>query len=311
MRLKKIRSITRNHGTVPNAATLTSCVINGTTEGIMITDSHKVIRSVNPAFERISGYSASEAVGCTPALLKSSHHDGNFYREMWETLRANGQWQGGIWNRHKNGEIYPVWLNITTVRDSRQQIINYVGILSDSPTQELIMERMQYLAYYDALTGLPNRRLFLDRLNNSLSQARRDQHMLAVLFVDLDEFKQVNDTFGHKTGDDLLVCATEHMNCCLRESDTLARIGGDEFAVILPAIPDTDAAINVARKFMDCYAKPLNVNGKKLSVSASIGISIFPDDGEDVEDLLHHADTAMYRVKEAGRNGYLHYAAKT
>jgi diguanylate cyclase (GGDEF)-like protein len=169
---------------------------------------------------------------------------------------------------------------------------------------------MQYLAYNDVLTGLPNRRLFLDRLNNSLSQARRDNHMLAVLFVDLDEFKQVNDTLGHKAGDELLVCATEYMKCCLRESDTLARFGGDEFAVILPSIPDADAAKNVARKFVDCFEKPLNVNGTELNVSASIGISIFPDDGEDVDDLLHHADIAMYHVKHAGRNGYSHYAAE-
>lgn len=298
------------HRKVEAAAALTSSVIDGTTEGIMITDSNMIIRSINPAFERISGYSAHEAVGCTPALLKSNRHDKNFYRDMWETLTLNGQWQGEVWNRHKSGDIYPVWLNISTVKDSREQVIHYVGTLSDSPARELILERLQYLAYYDVLTGLPNRRLFLDRLNNSLSQARRDKHMLAVLFVDLDEFKQVNDTLGHKAGDDLLVCAAEHMKCCLRDSDTLARFGGDEFAVILPAIPDIEAAINVARKFTDCYSSPMNFNGKKLNVSASIGISIFPDDGEDVDDLLHCADTAMYHVKEAGRNGYLHYAAK-
>lgn len=299
------------HRKAEAVATLASSVIDGTSEGIMITDSRKIIRSVNPAFERISGYSASEAVGCTPALLKSDHHKNKFYREMWETLNKNGQWQGEIWNRHKSGEIYPVWVNISAVKDSRQQIVHYVGILSDSPTQKLVLERLEYLAYNDVLTGLPNRRLFLDRLHNSLSQARRDKHMLAVLFVDLDQFKQINDTWGHTAGDELLVCATEQMKCCLRESDTLARLGGDEFAVILPAIPDANAASNVARKFVDCYASPLNVNGKKLNVSASIGISIFPNDGEDVEDLLRHADTAMYQVKEAGGNGYLHYAAES
>jgi diguanylate cyclase (GGDEF)-like protein/PAS domain S-box-containing protein len=296
------------HRKVEAAAALTSSVIDGTTEGIMITDSNMIIRSVNPAFERISGYSAHEAVGCTPALLKSNRHDTNFYRDMWEMLGLNGQWQGEVWNRHKSGEIYPVWLNITTVKDSREQVIHYVGTLSDSPSQELILERLQYLAYYDVLTGLPNRRLFLDRLHNSLSQARRDKHMVAVLFVDLDKFKQVNDTLGHKAGDDLLVCASEHMKCCLRDSDTLARFGGDEFAAILPAIPDAEAAISVARKFTNCYSRPMNLNGKKLNVSASIGISIFPDDGDDVDDLLNCADTAMYHVKEAGRNGYLHNA---
>ena len=299
------------HKGVEAAATLTSSVIGGTVEGVMITDPHNIIRLVNPAFEKISGYSANEAVGCTPALLKSNHHDKNFYQEMWETLNKDGQWQGGIWNRHKNGGIYPVWLNISAIKDSRQRIIHYVGVISDSPIQELILERLQYLAYNDVLTGLPNRRLFLDRLNVSMSHARRDKHMLAVLFVDLDQFKQVNDTLGHKAGDELLVGVSERMKDCLREGDTLARLGGDEFAVVLPAIPNAGAASNVARKFMDCYAKPLNINGKELNVSASIGISVFPNDGEDVDDLLHHADAAMYQVKEAGRNGYLHYAAKT
>lgn len=295
------------HGEVEVAANLTSSVIDCTSEGVMITDSHKIIRSINPAFEKITGYSANEVVGDTPALLKSNQHDKNFFREMWETLNKNGQWQGGVWNRHKNGEIYPVWLKISAVKDSRQRIIHYVGVLSDSPAQELIQERLQYLAYNDVLTGLPNRRLFLDRLNTSLSQARRDKHMLAVLFVDLDQFKQVNDTLGHKAGDELLVGVTERMKSCLRESDTLARFGGDEFAVILPVISDAEAANNVARKFLDSYTKPMKINGGVLNVTASMGISIFPNDGEDMDDLLHHADSAMYRIKKAGRNGCLLY----
>ena len=276
----------------------------------MITDSQKIIRSINPAFEKITGYSASEAIGSTPALLKSNHHDNNFFREMWEALNKNGQWQGEVWNRHKNGEICPMWLSISAVKDNRQKVIHYVGIISDTHIQKLLLDRLQYLAYNDVLTGLPNRRLFLDRLNTSLSQARRDKHMLAVLFVDLDQFKQVNDTLGHKAGDELLVGVTERMKNCLRESDTLARFGGDEFAVILPAIPDAEAASNVARKFLDSYAAPLKINGGELNVTASMGISIFPNDGENVDDLLHHADSAMYQVKGAGRNGCLLYTER-
>lgn len=286
-------------------------VIENVAEGIMVTDAHKIILSVNPAFEKTTGYTASEAIGNTPALLQSGHHDESFYREMWDSLNNNGHWQGEIWNRHKSGEIYPEWLNISTVRDSKQRVIQYVGIFSDAHTQEYVLERLQYLAYYDGLTGLPNRRLFLDRLDLSLSQARRDKHMLAVIFIDLDKFKQINDTLGHKVGDEVLVAVTTCMKGCLREGDTLARLGGDEFTVILPVISHPDAASNVANKFLDCYARPLVIDGHELHITASIGISIFPNDGENADSLLKHADTAMYRVKGAGRNGYSHHGDTT
>ena len=289
------------------ASRLASRLTESVAEGVMITDARKIIRSVNPAFEKTTGYAAHEAIGNTPAMLKSGHHDKDFYREMWDSLNKNGQWQGEIWNRHKSGEIYPEWLSISTVKDSQQRVINYVGIFSDAHTQEYVLERLQYLAYYDGLTGLPNRRLFLDRLSVSLSHARRDRQMLAVIFVDLDEFKQINDTLGHKIGDAVLVAATERMKSCLREGDTLARLGGDEFTVIIPVISHLDDASNVARKFLECLADPLNIDGQKLRVTASIGISVFPDDGEDADSLLHHADTAMYKIKGAGRNGYSHH----
>lgn len=289
------------------ASHLASCLTESVAEGVMITDARKIIRSVNPAFEKTTGYTAREAIGNTPAMLKSGHHDKDFYREMWDSLNKNGQWQGEIWNRHKSGEIYPEWLSISTVKDSQQRVINYVGIFSDAHTQEYVLERLQYLAYYDGLTGLPNRRLFLDRLNVSLSHARRDRHMMAVVFIDLDQFKQINDTLGHKIGDAVLVGVAERMKGCLREGDTLARLGGDEFTAILPVIFHLDDAGNVARKFLECLADPLNIDGQKLRITASIGISIFPDDGEDADSLLHHADTAMYQIKGTGRNGYSHH----
>ena len=295
------------HRKADEASSLISRVIESAAEGIMVTDAHKVIRSVNSAFEKTTGYTADEVIGNTPAILKSGHHDEDFYRKMWDSLNKNGQWQGEIWNRHKSGDIYPEWLNISIVRDSQQRVIHYVGIFSDAHTQEYVLERLQYLAYYDGLTGLPNRRLFLDRLSISLSHARRDKHKLAVIFVDLDKFKQINDTLGHKIGDEVLVAVTGCMKGCLREGDTLARLGGDEFTVILPVISHPDDASNVARKFLDCYAKPLSIDGHELHVTASIGISIFPSDGEDADSLLHHADIAMYQIKETGRNGYSHH----
>ncbi|MBI5889597.1 MAG: diguanylate cyclase [Nitrosomonadales bacterium] len=291
------------------ASSLTARIIETAAEGMLITDERRIIRSVNPAFEKSTGYAAAEAIGRTPSLLRSGHHDPAFYREMWDSLDKLGQWQGEIWNRHKSGEIYPEWLCISAVRDSRQNVSHYVGIFSDAHTQEYILERLHYLAYYDGLTGLPNRRLFLDRLNVSLSHARRDKQMLAVMFVDLDRFKQVNDTLGHKVGDNLLRGATERMKGCLRDADTLARLGGDEFTVILPFLPHPDAAGHVAEKFLECYARPLPVDGHNLRITASIGIAVYPHDGEDADTLLQHADAAMYRIKESGRNGCLRYSA--
>ena len=289
------------------AFNLASSVIEGATEGIMVTDADNIIRSVNPAFEKATGYTAGEVICGTPAILKSGHHGEDFYREMWDALNTNGEWHGEIWNRHKNGDIRPEWLSINTVRDNQRRVIHYVGTLSDTPTRKYVLERLEYLAYYDGLTGLPNRHLFLDRLNMSLSQARRDKHMLAVIFIDLDKFKQINDTLGHKAGDEVLAGVAERMKGCLREGDTLARLGGDEFTAILPVIPHPDAASNVARKFLECYANPLSIGGQELRVTASIGISIFPDDGEDADSLLNRADIAMYRIKETGRNGFSHH----
>jgi diguanylate cyclase (GGDEF)-like protein/PAS domain S-box-containing protein len=293
------------------ATRLTTRIIESADEGILITDARRIIRSVNPAFEKSTGYSAAEAIGRTPAILKSGHHDKNFYRKMWDTINKVGEWRGEIWNRHKNGEIYPEWLSISAVKDSQQHISHYVGVFSDAHTQEYILERLHYLAYYDGLTGLPNRRLFLDRLNMSISHARRESHMLAVMFIDLDQFKQINDTLGHQVGDELLIGVTERMKSCLRNEDTLARLAGDEFTVLLPDIPHPDAARNVAQKFLECCAQPLSINGHELCVTASIGIAIYPNDGEDAESLLHHADLAMYRIKESGRNGYLCHPSET
>lgn len=298
-----------DHRKAEEASCLTARVIESAAEGIMITDAHRIIRSVNPAFEKSTGYSAREAIGRTPALLQSGRHDENFYRDMWAIIDTHGKWQGEVWNRNKSGEIYPEWLSISAVRDSKQKVTHYVGIFSDAHTQENILDRLHYLAYYDGLTGLPNRRLFLDRLSISLAQARRDGHMLALMFIDLDHFKQINDSLGHKIGDSLLMAVTERMKACLRDGDTLARLGGDEFTVILPAIATPDAAAHVARKFMETYTRPLIVEAHELRITCSIGISIFPQDGEDVDSLLNHADVAMYQIKKQGRNGYMHYHA--
>ncbi len=299
-----------DHRKAEEASCLMARVIESAAEGVMITDAHRIIRSVNPAFEKSTGYSAREAIGRTPSLLHSGRHDETFYNEMWATLDTLGKWQGEVWNRHKSGDIYPEWLSISAVRDRQHKVTHYVGIFSDAHTQEQILERLRYLAYYDGLTGLPNRRLFLDRLTISLAQARRDGHMLALMFIDLDHFKQINDRLGHKIGDGLLTAVTERLKICLRDGDTLARLGGDEFTVILPAISNPDAASHVASKFLASFSMPVVIEGHELPITSSIGFSIFPEDGEDAESLLNHADIAMYQIKGSGRNGSVRYRAE-
>lgn len=289
------------------SANLSASIIECAVESILITDERNIIRSVNPAFEKSTGYSAGEVIGQTPTMLKSGHHDKKFYREMWDSLHELGHWRGEIWNRNKSGVVYPEWLSISAIKDIHQQVRNYVGIFSDTVTHQDIMEHLHILAYYDGLTGLPNRRLFMDRLNMSITHARRDKSKLAVMFVDLDQFKQINDSMGHKIGDELLRRVTERMKSCLREEDTLARLAGDEFTVLLPVLPHPDAARKVAEKFMQCFSQPMQIDGHELQITASIGIGIYPDDGEDAESLIHHADIAMYRIKVSGRNGFLHY----
>ncbi|MBI3479567.1 MAG: diguanylate cyclase [Nitrosomonadales bacterium] len=293
---------TRRHLT--EMSDLLSRVIENAMEGILITDEQNIIQMVNPVFDKTTGYTSIESIGSTPALIKSGHHDQRFYADMWNTLNLLGQWQGEIWNRNKDGEIFLEWLKITAIRDAQQKVSHYVGMFSDVRSQESDLDRLHYLANHDVLTGLPNRRLFLDRLNTFLFQARREKHMLAVMFVDLDRFKLVNDSLGHKIGDGLLVAVSERMKNCLREGDTLARLGGDEFTAILPTLDHPGSAINVAQKILDCCTSPIYIEGRELHITASIGIGIFPNDGEDADSLLHKADMAMYRIKEAGRNGY-------
>lgn len=279
-------------------------VIDNTPDGVMITDADLRIRSVNPAFTTTTGYSAAEVLGQTPHLLASGQHDAAFYQAMWRQIVQEGRWQGEIWNRRKNGEIYLEWLNIIAIRDSRGQVQNYAGIFSDIVTQEHVRQRLHSLAYYDALTDLPNRELFHDRLHNALVQARREQRALALLFLDVDRFKPVNDTHGHAVGDGLLRVIADVLRLCVRESDTVARLGGDEFTIILTGMTGATDAEQVAQKIIAAFARPFAVEGRELSVGVSIGIALFPDDAHDEAMLLRHADAAMYAAKQAGRNNY-------
>lgn len=289
---------------------MTATVFENTTEGIIITDPDTRIISVNEAFSTITGYSTEESLGRKPSMLKSGRHDVHFYEAMWDSINREGQWFGEIWNRRKNGELYPEWLNINVVRDEKGQVSHYVGVFSDITTIKQSELDLEFLAHHDPLTELPNRMLFEDRLSHALQTAHRQQGMVALLFLDLDRFKIINDTMGHQCGDTLLQMVAERLQGCLREQDTVARLGGDEFTIILENIHDIDEITAVAKKIQAALASPIYIDGQQFYITTSIGISLYPNDGTNSEALVKNADTAMYRAKEKGRNNHEFYSAE-
>ncbi|MRR51929.1 MAG: bifunctional diguanylate cyclase/phosphodiesterase [Rhodocyclaceae bacterium] len=276
-------------------------------EGILITDAEERIVSVNSAFCRITGYEASEVMGQTPRMLKSGHHDAAFYREMWSRILTTGSWQGEIWDRRKNGDDYPKWASIAAVKNSQGTITHYFSIFTDITERKKAEERIHYLAYYDPLTDLPNRSLVMKLIDQALAEARRNRLHGALLFVDLNRFKNINDTLGHAVGDRLLQQVAQRFRAALRTEDVVARIGGDEFIVALFDITRREHAGIVAQKLLGALDDPFLIEEHELRVSASIGISVYPQDGFDTDKLVRFADVAMYRAKQAG-GGHLYYS---
>jgi diguanylate cyclase (GGDEF)-like protein/PAS domain S-box-containing protein len=277
---------------------------------VLVTDQNNRIIKVNPAFTMITGYSAAEAIGQTTHLLASGAHPPEFYKEMWTTLKANGSWQGEISNRRKNGEFYTEWLSINEVRDNEGNLTHYVALFSDISDRKAAEAHMHTLAHYDPLTGLPNRTLLSDRLQQAITAAKREKSHMSLMFVDLDKFKGVNDTLGHHIGDLLLKEVAQRVQQCLRESDSAARIGGDEFVVLLPLIEAKSDAIAVAEKIRHALYQPFELAGHSLNISSSIGVAVYPEHGSDEKTLLRNADTAMYFAKEAGRNNVMLFEPK-
>ncbi|OHC65797.1 MAG: hypothetical protein A2040_04460 [Rhodocyclales bacterium GWA2_65_19] len=284
-------------------------------EGITVTDAAKVIQRVNRTFTEITGYSAEDAVGKTPRILSSGRHDAGFYDEMWECIGRTGTWRGEIWNRRKNGEIYPEWLSVTAVKGNDGAVTHYVGTFADITMRKVVEEEIRNLAFFDPLTRLPNRRLMLDRLRQALTGSARHERHGALLLFDLDDFKTLNDTLGHDVGDQFLVEVASRMEACIREGDTVARLGGDEFVVILQDLDaETAAAMqaeSVAVKILAALSQPYQLdlsfaggdaNSRSYHCTASIGITLFRDQSLSVDELLKRADTAMYQAKAAGRN---------
>ncbi|RXE97265.1 EAL domain-containing protein [Pseudoalteromonas sp. PS5] len=285
-----------------------AAVFNATQEGIMTTNAKLEITAVNPAFTKITGYEEHEVLGQRPNILSSGKHDRHFYDQMWSTLNTQGQWASEIWNKRKDGTLYPEWLAISVVYDDKGLVQQYVAILSDMTERKAQEEQIEYQAYYDVLTGLPNRTLLLERIEQDIKRMSRTKHQSAVLFIDLDRFKRVNDTMGHEAGDVLLISVAKRLNELLRKSDTLSRFGGDEFVLLLSQITHPDHAAQVADKIVKALSEPFVINGFEVFTGASIGIAILPGDAKDQKELLRLADLAMYKAKEAGRNQYHFFA---
>lgn len=286
---------------------LAATVFDTVDTAAMVTDKDTRIIKVNPAFSVITGYSPEEALGQTPSFLSSGAHPVEFYKEMWDSLKATGSWQGEISNRRKNGEFYTEWLSINEVCDNEGRLTHYVALFSDISERKAAEAHMHNLAHYDVLTGLPNRALLSDRLQQSIAAAKRERSHMALMFIDLDRFKPINDTLGHHIGDLMLKEVAKRMLECLRESDSAARIGGDEFVVLLPLIETESDAVAVAEKIRNTLEQSFELAGRSLNISSSIGVAVYPGHGGDEKSLLKNADTAMYYAKEAGRNNVMLY----
>jgi diguanylate cyclase (GGDEF)-like protein/PAS domain S-box-containing protein len=273
-------------------------------EAIVISDADNRILATNPAFTEIFGFTAEEAIGKNPRMLASGLTDESAYQRMWASINADGKWQGEVLDRRKNGEIFAEWLSISALRDNAGKLTHYIALMSDISERKAVEERMTYLAQHDVLTGLPNRMLFQDRLHQAVTYAERQHTNVALLFLDLDRFKNVNDTLGHHYGDLLLQEVTRRIRLCVRNSDTVSRQGGDEYVIMLPNLDDLGDIIQVVKKLIETIAQPYQLEEHSVHMTTSVGVSVYPQDGTDSETLIKNADTAMYQAKDAGRNCY-------
>lgn len=281
---------------------LAAKVFDNVLEGVVVTNAEAGIVSVNPAFTAITGYSEDEVLGKNPSIMRSSFHDKAFYQQLWNELLTTGQWKGEIWNTYKSGNTFLMWQTISAVKNEDGRITHFVSVFFDITERKRHEDKIRYQAYHDVLTNLPNRRLFHDRLATALLQAQRDGEILAVMFLDLDHFKRINDAQGHEAGDLLLKEVAGRLKKCIRQGDTLSRFGGDEFVLLLPKIKSARNAVMFAEKLITTFDAPMMLLGQEWDVKASIGISLFPKDGDEPSALIKKADEAMYVAKQKGRN---------
>jgi len=285
-------------------------IIDHTNEGIIVTDPDGTITDVNVAYSEVTGFSQRELINKNPRFLQSGKHDSDFYNNLWEKLRRTGHWSGEIWDNKKDGKTFPQWLSISAINDENKQTIHYVGIMHDITEEKKLEAELKNIAYYDSLTGIPNRVLFKENLVQEIAQNQRDKTKLAVFLLDLDNFKLVNDSLGHDAGDELLNLAAQRLKQHIRKSDSVARFGGDEFALILPHLDDYETASNIAQKIIDDLKKPFVIHDNVVNIGASIGVSTFPNDADNVELLIKYADLALYSAKRSGRNAFKFFSQK-
>ncbi|MDC6383322.1 EAL domain-containing protein [Pseudomonas graminis] len=289
---------------------LAAAVFDTTLEGVLVTDATGVIVHVNRAFSEITGYQQDEVLGLRPSTFKSGRHGPDFYERMFKTILSAGQWSGEIWNRRKSGEIYPQWQSIRPIRDEQGEITQFVAVFSDISSIKHSERELAHLAHYDPLTGLPNRLLFTDRAEQAHTHARRNKRSLALLLVDLDHFKHINESLGHSAGDEVLKAAAERLQTHLEKGVTLARLGGDEFAILLENAQQVAQSAELAQTILEGLREPFMVSGQSLFLTASVGISIFPYDALTAEQLLRNADAALSQAKHQGRESYAMYTAE-
>ena len=286
---------------------LSASVFEYAHEGIFIMNASMRIIDVNPAFTHLTGYSREEAFEHTPPELGFCHEEPEFFRQLWQGQQANDQWRGETWNRRKNGKVYFARLDLFVVRSMSQEVSHYVGICSDMTLLKEQQQRLERMAYHDPLTQLPNRALYVDSLKQALARTRRKDELLAVCYLDLDNFKPVNDSMGHKAGDQLLVQIAERLRNALRAHDVVARLGGDEFALLLSGLESADEAMHTLDRLLAAISQPYQLGSREIHISASIGYTLYPVDNAELDDLLQHADKAMYRAKLNGGNNYHMY----
>lgn len=283
---------------------LTARIFDSTLEGIIVTDTDCQIIEVNDAFMQITGYTREDVIGKNPRFLQSDRHGSQFYQAMWQAINTTGHWSGEIWNRRKDGVVYPEWTTLSAITDANGKVSHYVGISSDITLLKQHEKQLEFMAHYDALTGIPNRVLLVDRMRLALAQTRREQNLLAVCYLDLDGFKPVNDTMGHNSGDLVLVEIANRIIQSLRGGDTVARLGGDEFVILLLGIENAEDCQNSLNRLISVIAQTIYLQGQPFNFTASIGVALYPQDDEDPDTLIRHADQAMYLAKKLGKNRY-------